>query len=77
MIDETISNIKDLRENIEREFCDWLSDVKRIVEAVGSEISVPQTAGKQIHRANGTTDGATPEGYYRVNVAVTFLDHLH
>ena len=23
IIDETISNIKDLRENIEREFCDW------------------------------------------------------
>ena len=34
MIDETNSNIKDLRENIEREFCDWLSDVKRIAEAV-------------------------------------------
>ena len=60
MIDETISNIKDLRENIETEFCDWLSDVKRIVEAVGS---IPRIAGKQIYHANSTTDGATPEGY--------------
>ena len=60
MIDETISNIKDLRENIETEFCDWLSDVKRIVEAVGS---IPRNAGKQIYHANSTTDGATPEGY--------------
>lgn len=77
MIDETIANIKDLRENIESEFCDWFSDVKRIVEAVGSEISVPRIAGKQIHRANATANGATPEGYYRVNVAVPFLDHLH
>ena len=77
MIDETISNIKDLRENIETEFCDWFSDVKRIVEAVGSEISVPRIAGKQTYRANATTDGATPEGNYRVNVAVPFLDHLH
>ena len=51
--------------------------LKRIVEAVGSEISVPRIAGKQIYCANFTTDGATPEGYYRVNVAVPFLDHLH
>ena len=42
------------------------------MEAVGSEISVPRIAGKQIHRANATTDGATPEGYY-----LPFLDHLH
>ena len=47
------------------------------MEAVGSEISVPRIAGKLIYRANSTTDGATPEGYYRVNVAVPFLDHLH
>ena len=40
VIDETISNIKDLRENIEREFCDWFSDIKKIVEAVGSELCV-------------------------------------
>ena len=77
MIDETISNIKDLRENIETEFSDWFSDVKGIVEAVGSEISVPRIAGKQIYRANSTTNGATPPGYYRVNVAAPFLDHLH
>ena len=77
MIDGTISNIKDLRENIETEFCDWFSDVKRIVEAVGNENSVPRIAGKQIYSANSTTDGATPEGYYCVNVAVPFLDHLH
>ena len=56
-------------DNVERELCDWFLDVKRIVEAVGSEISVPRIAGKQIHRANATTDVATPEGYYRVNVA--------
>ena len=29
MIDETISNIKDLRESIETEFCDLFSDVKK------------------------------------------------
>ncbi|KAL5515718.1 hypothetical protein EMCRGX_G000923 [Ephydatia muelleri] len=52
-------------------------DVKRFVEAAGSEISVPQIAGKHIYRANSTTDGAIPEGYYRVNVAVPFLDNLH
>ena len=47
------------------------------MEAVGSEISVPRIAGKQIYRANSTTDGATPEGHYCVNVALPFLDHLH
>ena len=40
----------------------------------GSEISVPRIAREQIHRANAD---ATPEGYYCVNVAVPFLDHLH
>ena len=58
VIDETISNIKDLRGNFEMEFCDWFSDVKRIVEVVGSEISVPRIAGKQIYCANSTTEGS-------------------
>ena len=44
------------------------------MEAVGSILRI---AGKQIYHANSTTDGATPEGYHRVNVAVPFLDHLH
>ena len=30
MIDETISNIKDLRENIETEFFDWFSELKEL-----------------------------------------------
>ena len=42
------------------------------MEAVGSEVSVPRIAGKQTYRANATTHGATPEGNYRVNVAVPF-----
>ena len=51
--------------------------LKDFVEAGGSEISVPRIAGKQINRATATTDDATPEVYYRVNIAVPFIDYLH
>ena len=34
MIDKTISNINDLREYIEREFCDWLKELWKLTMVV-------------------------------------------
>lgn len=51
-------------------------DATRIANEIGSEISLPRIAGRQIYRANALADGATTEDYFRVNVAIPFVDHL-
>ena len=73
MIDSTIDNVKELRKNIKD---DWFVDATRIANEIGSEISLPRIAGRQIYRANALADGATTEDYFRVNVAIPFVDHL-
>ena len=51
-------------------------DATRIENEVGSEIYLPRIAGRQIYCANALADGATTEDYFRVNVAIPFVDHL-
>lgn len=38
------------------------------------ETGKPRTSGRQMHRANAAAD--TDQDYYRINVAVVFLDHI-
>ena len=62
--------------NLENEFHDWFVDATRIANEIGSEISMPRIAGRQIYRGNALADGATTEDYFRANVAIPFVDHL-
>ena len=74
MIDTTsIHHVKELRKNITSEFHDWYADAVRIIE-VGGEINVPRVAGRQI--ANAVIKGETTEDYFRMNIAIPFVDHL-
>ena len=72
----TVDNVKELRKNINSEFHEWYADAERISNDVGCEISVPRIAGRQTNRANSVIQGGTTEDYYRMNVAVPFIDHL-
>ena len=76
MIDSTIDNVKELRKNIKNEIHDWFVNATRIANEIGSEISMPRIAGRQIYRGNALADGATAEDYIRANVAIPFVDHL-
>ena len=76
MIDTTVDNVKELRKNINSEIHEWYADAERISNDVGCEISVPRIAGRQTNRANSVIQGGTTEDYYRMNIAVPFIDHL-
>ena len=64
------------KKNTASEFHEWYADAVRISNEVGCEISVPRVAGRQTYRANSVMQGGTTEDYYRMNVAVPFIDHL-
>ena len=68
--------VKEQRKNINSEFHEWYADAERISNDVGSEISVPRIAGRQTNRANSVIQGGATEDYYRMNIAVPFIDHL-
>ena len=51
-------------------------DATRIANEIGNEISLPRIAGRQICRANALADGVTTKDYFRVNVAIPFINHL-
>ena len=65
-----------IRKKITSEFHEWYTDAVRISNEVGCEISVPRVAGRQTYKANSVMQGGITEDYYRMNVAVPFIDHL-
>ena len=73
LIHSVISDIAIFRENIEKDFHDWFMDASRIGSELGIVRTVPRLSGRQQHRANA---GPDPEVYYRINVAIPFLDHM-
>ena len=47
---------------------------ERIANAVNANISRPRNCRRQIHRPNAEVEGV--EEWYRINVAIPFLDHI-
>ena len=45
-----------------------------MAENVGIVPTAPRTTGRQLHHANAPA--VDPKEYYRVNIAVPFLDHI-
>ena len=76
LIHSVISDIAIFRENIEKDFHDWLMDASRIGSELGIVLTVPRLSGRQQHRANADPENPDPEVYYRINVAIPFLDHM-
>ena len=76
LIHSVISDIAIFRENIEKDFHDCFMDASRIGSELGIVLTVPRLSGRQQHRANAGPEYPDPEVYYRINVAITFLDHM-
>ena len=76
LIHSVISDIAIFRENIEKDFHDWFMDASRIGSELGIVLTVPHLSGRQQYRANAGPENPDPEVYYRINVAIPFLDHM-
>ena len=50
----------------------------RIADEIEADITVLRLVGRQVHRPNAMPGHSTPgpEEYYRINVAIPFIDHL-
>ena len=60
---------------MDEEFQKVYSEAVDMADSVGTEPSMPRLCGRQQHRANADMGGDI-EGYYRVNVAIPFINHI-
>ena len=65
---------KELRKNFEVDFHKVYSQAERMATAVNVDPSKPRSCARQRNRPNAQVE--TVEEWYRVNVAVAFLDHI-
>ena len=74
MVSEVKTTYRNIRNNFRAHF-DAIYDLAvEMAENVGIVPTAPRTTGRQLHRANAPA--VDPKEYYRVNVAVPFLDHI-
>ena len=52
----------------------WM--LAELVVSLGIVLTVPRLSGRQQHRANAGPENPDPKVYYRINVAIPFLDHM-
>ena len=74
VVSEVKAIYKSLRTNLSAHFDEIYDLAVAMAEKVGVAPSSPRIAGRQQHRPN--TPAVDPKEYYRVNVAVPFLDHI-
>lgn len=73
-IDEIKMFYKEIRKNIASEFKKVYQQGERMAITVNVQPSKPRSCSRQGHRPNA--DAETVEDWYRVNVAIPFLDHI-
>lgn len=73
-VDEIKHFYKKIRETIQEDFIKIYKQAERMGAAVNVEPSKPRTCIRQRNRPNAEAE--TVEEWYRVNVAVPFLDHI-
>lgn len=73
-ISDIQSYYKVIRANIDDELKKIYAHAERMAETVNSQPSKPRSCGRQMNRPNVVT--TTIEQWYKVNVAIPFLDHI-
>ncbi|XP_071944675.1 52 kDa repressor of the inhibitor of the protein kinase-like [Antedon mediterranea] len=73
-IDTVISQLQEIRRDIDNHFSAWFSDASQLTVSVGGVVSKPRTNRRQLHRSNVPAN--TIEEYIRKNLAIPFIDHL-
>ena len=74
MVTEVTQVYRKLRDDVVVHFGRCYAQAVRMAEKIGTTPDMPRIAKRQIHRSN--TPAATPEEYYRLNLAIPFLDHI-
>ena len=72
--DEVKGYYREIRKNSDIQFHVIYEQAERMANAVNTNISRPQNCRRQMHRPNAYVEGI--EEWYRINVAVPFLDHI-
>ena len=65
---------KEIRKKTTDKFHEVYEQSERMDAAAGVQPSKPRNCARQRHRPNANTE--TVEDWYKINVAVTFLDHI-
>ena len=73
-IDEVKGYYREIRKNIDTQFHVIYEQAERMANAVNTNISRPQNCRRQMHWPNAYVEGI--EEWYRINIAVPFLDHI-
>lgn len=74
IIQQSITELKSMRTDIETTFKDWYADAVKLCEDVHGTVAMPRITGRQRHRENNPS--SNPEEYFRKTVAISFLDHM-
>ena len=56
---------------------DWYKEAVELGEKIGVQPQLPRITARQRHRPNSIPTDLDTESYFRVNLAVPFLDHLN
>ncbi|XP_022179579.1 52 kDa repressor of the inhibitor of the protein kinase-like [Myzus persicae] len=70
----TVTSIQCLRDNIEQEFNKMFREAEKMADVVGVSISIKRQNKINKNRANLCIDNITPEKYYRITIAIPFID---
>ena len=73
-VDETKRVFAAERSGVDERFTEIYNAAVAMAECVGEVPNTPRIAARQKNRSNAPA--TSPEEYYRVNVAVKFLDHI-
>ena len=73
-ISSIVTFYQSLRQNIDNSFYNIFEHAKRMATAVNVEPSKPRSCSRQRNRPNVV--GYTVEEWYKINVAIPFIDHI-
>ena len=74
VVNNIISILRALREDVDKFDSKCFAEVQRMCDNVGVEPSLPRLCGRQCHRSN--VPAQSPSEYYRRTITIPVLDHL-
>ena len=74
MVDNVIKQLNKIRENIDKEFSEWYTEISQLADRVGVSECVPRKTSIQRNRSN--VPSTTPQEHYKRSIAIPLLDCL-
>ena len=73
-INNVISTLQSVRDNIDTHHSCWFSTVEKMCGDLDTEPSIPRRCNRQINRSN--VPASTPTEYYCRSISIPLVDHL-